>query len=105
MIYTPNFWVLYTNNYSKCENKTENLLNRLGLKNKPTTSLQRGKTFSPNKYPGHDIKQSEGEAPVMLEFWGMQSTPLMPSLPGPLWLIVVLPNRVLSKDQIELFDI
>ena len=26
-----------------------------------------------NKCPGHDIKQSHGEVPVMLELWGMQS--------------------------------
>ena len=32
----------------------------------------------------NDTKQSEGEAPVMLEFWGMQSTPLLSSLPGSL---------------------
>ena len=38
----------------------------------------------------YDTKQSDGEVPVMLELWGMQSTP---SLPGPLWLRVVAPNR------------
>ena len=38
----------------------------------------------------------------MLEIWGMQSTPLLPSLPGPLWLGMVTPDRVLSMDQIEL---
>ena len=26
-----------------------------------------------NECPEHDIKQSDGEAPVMLELWGMQS--------------------------------
>ena len=40
---------------------------------------------SPNKCPGYDTKQSHGEAPVMLELWGMRSTPLLPSLPCPLW--------------------
>ena len=29
--------------------------------------------------PPHDTKQSDGEIRVMLEFWGMQSTPLLPS--------------------------
>ena len=38
----------------------------------------------------------------MLKFWGMQSTPLLPSLSGPLWAGVVAPDRVLSMDQIEL---
>ena len=31
-----------------------------------------------------DMTKSDGEAPVMLELWGIQSTPLLPSLPGPL---------------------
>ena len=33
---------------------------------------------------GYDIKQSDGEVPVMLELWGMQSTSSLPSLPGSL---------------------
>ena len=40
---------------------------RLGLQNTLIASLQRGKT-SLNKFPGYDTKQSDGEAPVMLEF-------------------------------------
>ena len=31
----------------------------------------------------------------------MQSSPLLPLLPGPLWLEVVAPDRVLSMGQIE----
>ena len=38
----------------------------------------------------------------MLELWGMQSTPSLPLLPGPLWPEVVAPIRVLSMGQIEL---
>ena len=38
----------------------------------------------------------------MLELWGMRITPLLPLLPGPLWLEVVSPDRVLSLGQIEL---
>ena len=38
----------------------------------------------------------------MLELWGMQSTPSLPSLPGPLWPRVEAPDRVLSMGQIEL---
>ncbi len=30
----------------------------------------------------------------MLELWGMQSTPLLPSLPGPLWLRMVAPDKL-----------
>ena len=57
----------------------------------------------PNVCPGYGTKQSDGEAPVMLELWGMQSTPLLPLLPGPFWLGVVASDRVLSMDQIELY--
>ena len=56
---------------------------------------------SPYKCSGYDTKQSDSEAPVMLELWGMQSTPTLPSLPGLLWSEVVAPDRVLSMDQIE----
>ena len=30
---------------------------------------------SPNKCLGYDSKLSDGEAPIMLELWGMRSTP------------------------------
>ena len=53
---------------------------------------QRSKTSPPNKCPGYDIEQSNGEAPAIL------STPSLPSFPGPLWPGVV----VLSMGQIEL---
>ena len=42
-----------------------------------------------------NIKQPDGEAPVMLELWGMQSTPSLPLLPGPLWFGGVTPARVI----------
>ena len=58
-----------------------------------------------NECPAYDTKQSDGEVPIMLELWEMQSTPSFPSLPDSLWLAVVAPDRVLSMDQIELFDI
>ena len=38
----------------------------------------------------------------MLELWGMQSTPSLPLLPGPLWSGVIASERVLSMGQIEL---
>ena len=46
-----------------------------------------------NECPGYDTKQSDGEVPVMLELWGMRSTPLLPLLPGPLWPWVVAPDK------------
>ena len=48
---------------------------------------------------------SDGEAPVILELWGMQSTPSLSLLPRPLSLYVVAPDWVLSMSLIELFDI
>ena len=61
----------------------------------PTASLQRGKTptTNNNECPGYDTKQSDDEVPVMLELWGMQSTSLLPSLPGPLLPGVVVPEK------------
>ena len=41
----------------------------------------------------YDTKQSDGEVRAMLELWGMQSTPSLPSLPGPLWPGVVAPDE------------
>ena len=38
-----------------------------------------------NECPGYDTKQSDGEVPVMLELWGIRSTPLLPSLSGQFW--------------------
>ena len=40
----------------------------------------------------------------MIELWGMQSTPSLPLLPGPLCPDIVAPDRILSIGQIELFD-
>ena len=64
--------------------------------------LCRGVGPHPNECPRYDTKQSDGEAQVMLELWGMQSTPSLPSLPGLLWFGVVAPDRIQSMGQIEL---
>ena len=50
----------------------------------------------------YDAKQSDDEALVMLELWGMWSTPALPSLPGPLLIRMVTPDKVLSMGQIAL---
>ena len=47
-------------------------------------------------------KQSDGEVPIMLELWGMRSTPYLPSIPDPPWPEMVAPERVRSMGQIEL---
>ena len=49
-----------------------------------------GQDTPPNEYPGYDTKQSDGEVPVMMELWGMRSTP---SLPGTLSPGVVAPDK------------
>ena len=48
-----------------------------------------------DEYPGYNIKQSDGEVPVKLEFGGMRSTLSLPSLPGPLLPGMVAPDRAL----------
>ena len=57
----------------------------------------------PHKCPGYSTKLSDGETPI-LELWGMWTTPSLPLLPGPLWSGVAVPARVLSLDQIKLFN-
>ena len=64
-------------------------------------SLQTGKTPS-NGCPEYVTKQSNGNVPVILELMRMRSTPLLLSLPDPLWLGVVASDRVLSIGQIKL---
>ena len=49
---------------------------------------------SADECPGYNTKQSDGEVPVMMDLWGMRSTLLLPSLPGPLWPRVVAPDMV-----------
>ena len=62
------------------------LPSQLGLWNTLTAFLQRNKTPPPtNECLGYDTIQSDGDVPVMLKLWRMQSTPSLPLLPGPLW--------------------
>ena len=64
--------------------------------------LWRGVRSTRSECPGYDTKLSDGWAPVMQEFWGMQSTPSLPFLPGRLWPGVVASDSALSMSQIEL---
>ena len=57
---------------------------------------------SPNECPKFDTKQSDGEAPLMLELCGMWSTHLLPLLLRPLWTGMVTLDRVLHMGKIEL---
>ena len=42
------------------------------------------------------ILKIDGDVPVILGLWGMQSTPSLPLFPGPLWPGMVVPQRALS---------
>ena len=55
---------------------------------------------TPNNCLGYDIKHSDGEAPIMLEIWGMWSAPLLASLTSSLWPGVFALGRVLCMRQI-----
>ena len=57
-----------------------------------------GKTPA-NECPVYDAKQSDGDVPVMLELWGIRSTPSLPSLPRSLWPGVVALDWILSIGQ------
>ena len=50
----------------------------------------------------YDFKQSDGEVPVMLELWGMQSSPSLTLFLGPHWPEMVAPDRALSMGWIDL---
>ena len=57
----------------------------------------RGVRPHPNECPRYDAKQSDGEVPVVLELWGILSTPSLPLFPGPLWPGMVTRDRALNK--------
>ena len=78
------------------------LPSRFGLLNTPTEFLQGGKNPLPNECLGYDIKQSDGEVPMIRELLGMQNTPSLSSLPFTLWPEMVSPDRALSLSQKEL---
>ena len=77
---------------------------RLKQQNAQTASLQRVKIPPPNECPIYDIKQSDGEVPV-LDLWRMRITLSLLLPPGSLWPRVVSLKRVLPMGQIELLDI
>ena len=49
-----------------------------------------------DEYPGYDTKQSDGEIPVILELWEMQSYSSLPSFPRPFWSEMLASYRILS---------
>ena len=73
---------------------------QLGILNTQTASLQRGKT-PPVSVLDMTLSKSDSEVPIMLELWGMWSTPSLPLFPGPL-PGVVAPDWALSMGRIEL---
>ena len=71
-----------------------------GLQNTPI-ALCRGVRLS-QQVSWYDSKQSDGESPEMLEFWGIRTTPSLKSFLFLLWPGVVAPDKVLSMSEIEL---
>ena len=65
----------------------------------PPTTVSQCNTLSPTTY---DIKQFDGDVPVIVELWGHRINPLLISLQGPLWPGMVAPDRVLSMSQKQL---
>ena len=63
---------------------------RLVLQNKPTASLQSDKTSS-NDSPDYDIKQCDGEVPVILELSAISEYPF----------IVIAPRSTLARSGIS----
>ena len=55
-----------------------------------------------NECPGYDTKQSDGKAPIMLDFGEMRAIHLLLSLPTLRLPGAVSPDRVQSMGQIEL---
>ena len=88
--------------------KTKTYLVKISLlgieQNSLTAPLQRGQT-PPNGHTGYDTNQSDCETSTMQELWGMWRTSSLPLLPDPLWLGVVVPERVRFMGQEELFDL
>ena len=74
---------------------------RLGQKNTLIASLQSGK-IPTILYSGYETKPSDGAIPV-LELWGMESISSYQLLPVPLWSGVVVPVKLPSMGQMELF--
>ena len=60
--------------------------------------LYKGVRPRPTNVLAYDTKQPDCEASVMLELWGMRSTPLLPLLLDSFFPGVVAPDRVLSAD-------
>ena len=97
-------WELHKN-ATCCLEQIPETLSAVAVKYTNCTSADGWPPPPAHKCPRYDTKQTDGEDSVMLELWGMRSTPLLLLLPGPLWPGVVAPDRALSMGQIEVFDI
>ena len=78
-----------------------------------TSQISKTQASYPGQYFGINIKilswvwywtASDHKAWVLV-IWGVCSTPSLPLLQGPLWARVVVPLRVLSLNQIDVFKI
>ena len=66
-------------------------------------NLCRGVKHPHQRVPRIYTKSAVGKA-LVLQLWKLRSTPSYPLLPGRLWFEIVVAVRVLSIDQIELFN-
>ena len=88
----------YINSYKPVDHKVS-WPSRLRLQNTLIASLQKGK-IPAKSVLDMTLNNLMHLASVMLELWGMWSTPSLPSLPGTLCLRIVAPGRILSMGQI-----
>ena len=73
--------------------KKYNKLNKLRSA-ESTDCIYAKRLDSSNECPRYNTKQSDGEAPVILELWEMGITNLITSLPGSLWPGVIASDRL-----------
>ena len=95
------WWIRTPCHFSYKKTLTQIKANRLELPIIPASSLLRGED-SLNDCPGYDTKQSNGEAPVILQLQRMQRTPFLTLLPGLIWPGVAAPDWIISMGRIKL---
>ena len=98
------FWIqrIYFFSTSSCRKADEpSILSQSVGATEYTESPQKGRLL-PTSILIYDTKQSDVDGSVKLQPWGMQSPPLLLSIPGPLKPGVVAPDGVLFMGQIKL---
>ena len=108
--YRSKIWKVLIKNYrdqrSKCiEHTSKSIPNPIGRNCKiHRLHLSRTVTITPNECCRYNTKQSNGEALVILERWGMLSTQFIAIALRSTQARTSTPERALSMGQVELFD-